>query len=262
MSRRRLHHSTLWAAGLTLALLAARPAVAADVREEFHQTYPLKEGGRLSISNVNGDVKIAGWERAEVQVDAVKTADSQETMNELTIQVDARPDYVRIETKYPRSEGVWGRHRHSNVEYTISMPRGAHLDKASLVNGNLTIEKADGAVRAGTVNGRVSASGLGGDVIVDTVNGRIEAGVRKLTAAQRVSLESVNGEVRLVLPATAGARVRVETVNGSIRNDFGLQKTKGTFVGQELEGQIGSGGASIEIETVNGNITISKEGTV
>ena len=35
--------------------------------EEFHQTYPLAAGGRVSLSNINGRVKITGWDRDEVK---------------------------------------------------------------------------------------------------------------------------------------------------------------------------------------------------
>src|SRR4030095_8224428 len=45
-----------------------------EVREEFHQTYPLSLTGRVSLENINGDVQIKVWDRAAVQVDAVKRA--------------------------------------------------------------------------------------------------------------------------------------------------------------------------------------------
>ena len=45
-----------------------------EVREEFHQTYPISATGRVSLENINGDVQIKVWDRAAVQVDAVKKA--------------------------------------------------------------------------------------------------------------------------------------------------------------------------------------------
>jgi len=53
---------------LTLVSLAtvfcALAAFAADeVREEFHQTYPLNKQGKVHLENVNGNVHIVTWDR-------------------------------------------------------------------------------------------------------------------------------------------------------------------------------------------------------
>ncbi len=45
-----------------------------EVREEFHQTYPLSATGRVILENINGGVQIKVWDRAAVQVDALKRA--------------------------------------------------------------------------------------------------------------------------------------------------------------------------------------------
>ncbi|HYE65584.1 MAG TPA: hypothetical protein VD966_08375 [Pyrinomonadaceae bacterium] len=48
-----------------------------EVREEFHQTYPLTPDGRISLENMNGSVRITAWDRQEVKVDAVKRAQTR-----------------------------------------------------------------------------------------------------------------------------------------------------------------------------------------
>src|SRR5215510_5080048 len=45
-----------------------------DVREEFHQTYPLSATGRVSLADINGGVQIKVGDRRAVQVDASKKA--------------------------------------------------------------------------------------------------------------------------------------------------------------------------------------------
>ena len=34
-----------------------------ELREEFHQTYPLDKQGKVQLENVNGDVRIVTWDR-------------------------------------------------------------------------------------------------------------------------------------------------------------------------------------------------------
>src|SRR5947209_5220340 len=51
-----------------------------ELREEFHQTYPLTANGRVSLENINGGVHIAVWDQNEVKVDAVKRAYRRERL--------------------------------------------------------------------------------------------------------------------------------------------------------------------------------------
>jgi DUF4097 and DUF4098 domain-containing protein YvlB len=248
-----------------LALTAAGDARAQsrpELTEEFHQTYPLAGEGRVSLSNINGDVRVAAWDRNEVKVDAVKRAYVQERLQEARIDVEASPAYVHIETKYPESS--WsGRDRDrrdepASVEYTLTVPRGATLDQVSLVNGGLTIEGLAGPVRASSVNGRVSARGLKGAVNLSVVNGRLEATLDGLGESGAVMLKAVNGPVVLTIPSDSNATLRASTVSGSIGNDFNLPVRVGEYVGRDLEGRLGQGGARVRLENVNGPISIRR----
>ena len=40
--------------------------------DEFHKIVPLSPGGTLSLTNVNGNVEIHGWEQEELEVYAEK----------------------------------------------------------------------------------------------------------------------------------------------------------------------------------------------
>src|SRR5437773_11817253 len=82
-------------------------SAAKEVREEFHQTYPLNEAGQISLDNVNGKVRIVAWDQKEVKVDAVKRAKSQEHLDAVKIDVSAQPDRLRIKTKYPDAKSGW-----------------------------------------------------------------------------------------------------------------------------------------------------------
>jgi hypothetical protein len=72
-----------------------------ELREEFHQTYPLSPTGRISLENLNGGVTIKVWDQAAVQVDAIKKAYRQNRLNEAKIEVNATQENIRIKTEYP-----------------------------------------------------------------------------------------------------------------------------------------------------------------
>jgi len=237
---------------------------AGELTEEFHQTYPLVAGGRVSLSNINGGVRVAAWDRNEVRVDAVKRARKPERLREAEIKVEAGPASVRIETNYPEYRNNnpgrrWERDdQPATVEYTLTVPRSAVIEDFSLINGGLELEGLAGPVKANSINGRVAARALSGPVQLSVINGALEVSLDRLAEGQSVALSSVNGPVSLTLPSDASAHVRASTVHGSIRNDFNLPVRVGEYVGRDLEGRLGEGSARVRLSNVNGQISLRR----
>ena len=63
--------AVLLLAGVTL--FAAPGFGAVTNRQTFEHSYPLAPGGSFLLENVNGSVQVEGWDRDEVEVEAVKT---------------------------------------------------------------------------------------------------------------------------------------------------------------------------------------------
>jgi DUF4097 and DUF4098 domain-containing protein YvlB len=141
------------------------------------------------------------------------------------------------------------------VEYTITVPRHARLDKIELVNGRLDVKDVAGEIHASCVNGRIQAHNLQGPVKLNTVNGELDASVDELPGSE-LKLSSVNGKVRVTLPSDANAELKASTVSGDISDDFGLPVTRHQFVGRSLHGQLGGGGTLVKLSNVNGEIEI------
>ena len=233
-----------------------------DVREEFHQTYPLSATGRVSLENINGGVQIKVWDRAAVQVDAIKKAYRRDRLAEAKIEVNASEESIRIKTEYPDENQNFrsGEGRYDNpaiVEYILTVPRQAMLESIELVNGSLDIDGVEGNVRASSINGRLTARSLAGEAKLSTVNGQLHATFTKLNESKAISLSSVNGGLTLIIPSNSNASVRAGTVHGGISNDFGLKIKRGEYVGASMDGQIGTGGPRIKLGNVNGGIKIT-----
>ena len=243
-------------------LLFVSTALNAAVKETEEMTFDVAPGARISLENINGDITIAAGSGDKVHLVAYKKAGKQEYLDELKVIVDADDQYIRIETRHPKSEGgwfKWGNDSSGSVAYELEVPYDVNLDTISTVNGDVEISAVNGQVKAETVNGSLSAIGLSGDVNLETVNGSIQAEFDELGEDQRVTADAVNGKIILLVPANTSARVNAETVNGSIdASDFGLEPEKG-FVGRDLSGDIGDGDARISLDTVNGSIRISRK---
>lgn len=245
-----------------IVLLAVTITASAAVKETEEMTFEVASGARISLENVNGDIRITGGSGNQVRVLAQKKAGDQAYLDNLKIIVDADEDYIRIETRHPKSESgwfKWGNDGSGSVSYELEVPENMNLDTISTVNGDVTIESVTGTVKAETVNGSLEAFSLSSDVNLETVNGSVRAEFDRVGGDQRISAEAVNGKIILIIPSDASARINAETVNGSINaDDFGLEPEKG-FVGRDLSGQIGSGDARISLDTVNGSIKVNSK---
>ncbi|MCL5020233.1 MAG: hypothetical protein M1339_00915 [Bacteroidetes bacterium] len=256
-----------FAVQFAVIMFAASIAVAAGkshgVSEKFQKSFTLSPGGTVSLENVNGNLKVTTWDKNEVRVEAVKYADDKESLDGLAIDVDATSDAVDIHTHYPEDENH-SRGHGTGVNYVLTVPKSANLDKINIVNGGIDISGVNGKVIMSTVNGAVRARGLGNICELKVVNGGVDAGFAALPVRADVELKAVNGSLVLRLPANAKADIRAKAAVGRISDDFGLHESSESGgdalvkIGESLRGEIGGGGASIKLETVNGSIEILK----
>lgn len=233
------------------------------LREEFHQTYPLSPGGRVSLENINGSVRVAAWDRNEVKVDAVKLARRRDRLDEVKVVVSSDPNSIHVESEYATrtqtfTDGEGSYNNPATVEYTLTVPRDARVDSIELINGDLNIDGISGDVKASSINGRLSAHELSGEVRLSTINGKLEAVFGRLSEMKAISLSSVNGQLSLTIPSDSNAELKAGTVHGQITNDFGLPVRRGEYVGHDLAGQLGAGGTRIKLGNVNGQISIKR----
>jgi DUF4097 and DUF4098 domain-containing protein YvlB len=236
----------------------------ADESESFSQTYPLNANGRLNISNVNGSITVEAWDRNEVKLEYVKTADSKERLADVEVRIDSRPDYITIETDYDN----WKRDKNSSgwkfsgkleVEFRLWVPRGAMLNEVETVNGSVDVSNFNNFTKVSAVNGSVNARNIRGTARLSTVNGEVHADFDRLETGSKISLDTVNGRVNLVIPSDSNATLKADSLNGSITNDFGLPVRKGKYVGRDMYGRLAGGDVQIKLSSVNGGLSIGRK---
>lgn len=233
-----------------------------DETERFEQTYPLNSNGKVSVSNINGSITVEAWDRNEVRLEVTKIADSKETLQDVEIKIDSKPDYFEVETDYGswnRGNKNWKNSRKLEVEFRLSVPRTAVLDEIETVNGSVTVSNFTNYTEISAVNGSVKATNLRGTAKLSTVNGTTNAEFERLQPGDKINLSTVNGSVNLTIPSDANATVKADTVNGAIKNDFGLPVRKGKYVGRDLYGKIGGGETEIKLNSVNGGLSIIRK---
>ena len=240
---------------LSAALLALAPGAGASVTENFKQTYPLDAKGTVHLDNVNGDIDIVAWDKAEVSLEAEKKGKTDADLAKVTLEIDSSPSKLTIKTKYAKNG--WFGNVNASVRYKLMVPAGARLEKIDSVNSDITVTGVRGSVNLDTVNGTITATGLASDARLDSVNGGLNAEFASLEGVSRVKLDSVNGRATLTLPKGASAKIDADSVNGRVNID--QQVKLGKAHRHSLTGEIGSGGPDISLETVNGSISIKEK---
>ncbi|MDX1999969.1 MAG: DUF4097 family beta strand repeat-containing protein [Thermoanaerobaculia bacterium] len=252
---------------LSLALVTGGCVVSLDsqsAKESFDQTFPLSAGGEVVIDNVNGAVRVATWDRAEVRVEAEKKArggDSEAARRRLAaaaIDIDNQPDRITVKTRNTKSGSgffgwIGGHGGATTVNYTITIPARAELS-AKTVNGAVTVRDLVGRVVAETVNGSIEVHGVVGTVAAETINGGIDVAMTAFTGDRSLDLSTVNGGISLSLPAETQASLDASVTNGGIDCDLPLSRQEKSR--RHLRGELGGGGPAIKLETTNGGIDI------
>ena len=188
---------------LLTAILSIGSIARATVTETFKQTYPLAADGVVHLENINGTVEIKAWDKAEVRLEAEKSAPDDEYLKRIHIVIDATPNQLSIKTQYEKKHSFFGDTR-GDVTYKLMVPAGASLKNIDLVNSDLIVRGVKGPTNLHTVNGRLEATGLASGGRFATVNGSIDVQFDNLATKDDITLETVNGSCEITVPKNSG----------------------------------------------------------
>jgi hypothetical protein len=236
--------------GLMVVLALLAPSCFA-ISQEVTRTFPMRPDGNFELNNVNGTVRIEGWDRDEVEVRAVKTTpDNQSLLNLVAIDIEANTDGVSVSTRYPQQEGV-----EVAVDYVVHVPRHVQLNHVNNINGTVRIFRSEALGELHTVNGNIEVYESSGNVHAHTTNGNVYVELKHPGDDRGAFVETTNGSVLLALPVDLPAELEARCMNGSFSSELPLIM-RGSAQPRTVHGQLGNGGAPIHLGTVNGTIRV------
>jgi len=285
-----MRKSTLLLTLAALPVLFGLEPEKSRVQAEYHQSYPMQPGSRLTVNNQNGSIEIAGWDQNTLDISATRYAETQQVLDQLKIDVATAGDGVHIRTIVPQDS------ENAGVKYIIKVPRRAELAEIRSTNGAIRVNDVEGSASLHTSNGSVHASKTRGKLQIDTSNGAVavqgadgDTDVHTSNGSVRADLEesrggaitlittngsvdlklgavtqgevkaaTSNGSITVRIPAVAGAHVKAETSGHSrVSTDFDVRK-EGENSPSRLEGIVGAGGPQLNLTTTQGSIGILK----
>ena len=223
-----------------------------EVREESLPAGPLTvDAGR------NGGIRIEGWDRNEIRVLAIVTANarSEADAKQLASEVQVQASGGKVSSAGPSTQGrQWW-----SVSYRINVPRKNDLE-LNANNGGIRISGVSGTIRFETTTGGVNLTELGGDVRGETRNGGLNV---RLSGSRwdgsGLDVQTNNGGVNLYIPENYNAELTTRTVNGGFRTDFPMTIQGELNPRQGIQTTLGAGGAPVSVRTTNGGLRINKQ---
>lgn len=203
------------------ALSAASTLGAAD---ETVTTYTFSDParpGQLRAVIGNGDVRIRGDDVDQVTIRTSAERDDSGEQREDGLRViatSAQFSAIEKDNVLSLEYGTLGWSH--GAEFDIVVPRNTSIQLQSNFGGEISIEDVAGDVEIKNMNGEIELQRLGGGAIVETMNGEIDASFTTVPEGKPLAFSSMNGEIKLHLPADAKANVRFRTQNGAILTDF------------------------------------------
>lgn len=275
--------------------------------EKIDRTLDVQEQGRVDIDVMDGDIVIKGWDKPQVRV----VGDVPINEHNFTFKVNG--DRTRIE--HSGEHGFWNRNRSgSHANLTIYAPKNSsfrvdgtstgfelsniagqvrvntmsgdiELDGGSgnveleSVSGDVVVKDASGRLNLSSVSGDIDAKGKAQQFDAQTVSGSIRAEIGK---SNDIKLESVSGDIEILLELAENARLLAGTVSGDIDINFDSDDISASFdietgPGGEIENKLsnhktksnfsfsgsmrftlGNGDSTVNLETMSGTIEIDK----
>ncbi len=204
----------------------------------------------------NGGIRVEGWDRAEIHVQAIVVANArrEDAAKQLVSEVQVQAGGGRVSATGPST----GNRESWSVSYRINVPRRTDLELQAN-NGGITVRAVNGNIRFDTTNGGVHLTDLAGDVRGVTRNG----GVTVALSGSRwdgagIDVQTANGGVNIMIPDNYNADLTTRTVNGGFQSDFPMTIQGELSPRHGISTTLGSGGPPVNVRTTNGGVRVTR----
>ena len=234
-----------------------------ELYEVVKKVYSKNEISKITMSNLNGNIRITGKETDKIEIIAYKFVYSKskntakEQLSKLEVEFEKNDDELIIHSQFPKnyddSFPLFKKIKEKClIDYEIILPVNFNFD-VKTTNGDLVFKNVTGEIYGKSVNGTIKAINLAGTIDISSVNGSLTAYLENGKEINRVNLKTVNGHLLLKMLCNTGCTINAETVNGRINVPRSTELNR-KYHGREAYGEINGGGIPIKLKSVNGTI--------
>jgi hypothetical protein len=231
-----------------------------SLEQIFDETYKVSRDVQVSLSNLDGAVRIYGADIDEVRVYAVKRAYSAARLAKIDTHVSVQPGVISIETNYPPRK-KWGLgDRSGTVDFTVVVPQACTISNLNMDTGEILIEGLrGGSAHVRLTNGRLFAHNCFGQIDLSADTGGIDV-YYDWWEDWKFSVNATIGDggARAFIPVDSSFHLIAEAEEGRVANDFAEKEQRGPEV-RKIDRIIGAPALpEIRLHAKNGNIRVAE----
>ena len=267
------------------------PAQKLEFKEHVSKEFTLTKSASantLSIYNLNGSIKVEGYngDKVIVEIDKTISAGTQDILakgkQEFELGFDQKADSITAYISNPfdsrpnRGRSNWNGPKIAydfSLDFVVKVPFSMNLHVSTVNNGDVLVRNVTGRLIVRNVNGAIELVNAKGTTDAQTVNGNVIANYTAVPA-EGSDFKTLNGDIKITYPPTLAADCQFKSFNGEFFTDFPNTVSLPVKVVKNTENEpgktifkletetrirIGSGGPLYRFETFNGNIYIKKQ---
>ncbi len=235
---------------ISLALCVQSAAFAQTFTEKINKelTFEKKGENTLIVANINGSVKVTGYEGDKILVELTRTIKGkteerlEKGKREAQLGIQDLADTLILFTdglcsqfgragrknngSWNRSQGTWGyqgnnddrRECHETYDYTfdyvIRVPKAINIIISTVNNGTVDVQNVLGSVKTNNVNGSIRITGVERETVAHTINGDVDITYTK-NPVQPCKFYTLNGDINAWFQKGLAAELSFESFNGN-----------------------------------------------
>ena len=214
----------------------------------------LAAGSVIEVENPYGNVRVRGADDDLFEMTG-NIQKKQGDENHVEVVFDKLPNGVRARVIYKGDEADTAKRKGKRrADLALFVPNGSHLS-VTTYKGLIEVKNVKGDVVTNTFSGKTFVRNQG-HLKVYSRQGNVRAVLLETKWNKPPKLETVLGELEVVLPLTANVVVKAET-RGHVTSDYSMSISKNTEMKTRIAKiKIGEGVNSLELGSEDGDIRI------
>jgi DUF4097 and DUF4098 domain-containing protein YvlB len=241
-------------------------------------TVPLSSPGKpysLKVHMVSGSIKVTGYEGKDIIINVTPRGGDEERskatesgMKRISssggFEVTAKEadNNVTVNTGNPNKA----------LDLELKIPQDVKLKLGTVNDGDIVVENVKGELEVNNVNEQILLTNISGSVVANTVNGDVTVTFTSVDPKAPMAFSTLNGDVKVTLPADTKANLKVKSDNGDVFSDFDIDIDKTpSKIDKTVEpgmykikkdgwvyGKINGGGPEMMMKNMQGDIYVKK----
>lgn len=242
---RRMAHAW-WMILAAVLLLSTFAAADVSAQQRYSKSFPARKNVRLRLTNWNGSIRVAAWNRDEIKIQAeLETPAAKLTpiVQDDSIEIDIKRD----------NRGEVG-----SVNFIVWVPVNSTVDVETRV-GDITVNGVQGTlVRAHvSTEGDVTLTGIRSyTVIAENISGNILFD-GELQQGGNYGFSTTQGNISIRIPANSAFRLNAMApgTRNIVLGGFSTSNLMFIGEGRKVVGNVGDGRATVDVRNQRGSIS-------